>query len=725
MGARLGGGSGAHTATFGLRLNRDLQLRLLTLCPMPVVHESPRQLQTCWYDMTALDETFALHMGELVQSAAELAEAWQKKLAASNSEALQKAEDVASSHAAALEAHKVELEQKNSELADAHAKLQEYEAVAAANREAMQQHSGWHTALISAGEKNHTEETQTDLSIPVGTCLVAATTAQEALAVATWWAGCAHEKNQQAEKTPDLVAGMQQLGVNLDVPTYNAPHSACEKGNKAEKTTELQDEMQTTGSEPNGSTDEKGNSGAQTPEQTPELLTDTQPLISACETRIVDAHISACNSELLIVLQPIISACEKVSKGDEAIELFADELKQRGMAPMSACDVDQAETLALDDISACEKGEKDMKLRAEIQQSETMEVDTLDLAPDGISACEEKAFELVAVLQQRGSEPNANTCTSLVSHTRKGRKGKKGKGKKEGKTLEPLAETQQDGETPEVFTPNALSSACEVCHKDECVVAQLDERNKSASSTATIVVDDEMQQRGLEHNAQDRACEKSEAEKDAKLSAEIQSETMEVDTLELAPDVISACEVKDIELVAGLQQRGLMPIANTCTSLVSETRKGKSKGKKGKGKDFEKTSLCHERRGRDIIDFQEVKTFELLAEPQQEQHRPSWADIGTGAVTLNAPREVKRLEAENAAHRERIALLYTTDISACLKGHEVGKAMELVAEMQQGGWIPNLATHITLISACVSCDQEDKATELLAEMRQRGFTPDE
>ena len=88
-------------------------------------------------------------------------------------------------------------------------------------------------------------------------------------------------------------------------------------------------------------------------------------------------------------------------------------------------------TLAPDASSACEmsnKAEKDMKLFAEMQQSEAMELATL--APDDISACEkshngEKDIGLHGEMQQVDLSPEVSTYNALTWACEKSSKAEK------------------------------------------------------------------------------------------------------------------------------------------------------------------------------------------------------------------------------------------------------------------------------------------------------------
>eukprot|EP00665_Eupelagonemidae_sp_cell47_P009022 gene9022-1114_t len=77
----------------------------------------------------------------------------------------------------------------------------------------------------------------------------------------------------------------------------------------------------------------------------------------------------------------------------------------------------------------------------------------------------------------------------------------------------------------------------------------------------------------------------------------------------------------------------------------------------------------------------------------------------------------------NCVVSHRDVYVYNAAISACEKGREPGKALELLAEMRGRGMEPNVITYNAAISACEKGKEPGKALELLAEMRGRGMEP--
>merc|ERR1712137_501243 len=69
-------------------------------------------------------------------------------------------------------------------------------------------------------------------------------------------------------------------------------------------------------------------------------------------------------------------------------------------------------------------------------------------------------------------------------------------------------------------------------------------------------------------------------------------------------------------------------------------------------------------------------------------------------------------------------ITYSALISACGKGSQTEKALEVFAEMKQSGLKPNVITYSALISACVKGNQTEKALEVFAKMKRSGVKPD-
>ena len=68
-------------------------------------------------------------------------------------------------------------------------------------------------------------------------------------------------------------------------------------------------------------------------------------------------------------------------------------------------------------------------------------------------------------------------------------------------------------------------------------------------------------------------------------------------------------------------------------------------------------------------------------------------------------------------------ITYSSFISACAKGKETDKALEIFAEMKQSGLQPDVITFSELVSACFQGDRSEKALEIFAEIRHTELQP--
>ena len=63
-------------------------------------------------------------------------------------------------------------------------------------------------------------------------------------------------------------------------------------------------------------------------------------------------------------------------------------------------------------------------------------------------------------------------------------------------------------------------------------------------------------------------------------------------------------------------------------------------------------------------------------------------------------------------------------ISACEKGKQPERALEIFDMMQQQGIVPNVITYNALISAFEKGKQPERALEIFDQMQQQGIVPD-
>ena len=72
---------------------------------------------------------------------------------------------------------------------------------------------------------------------------------------------------------------------------------------------------------------------------------------------------------------------------------------------------------------------------------------------------------------------------------------------------------------------------------------------------------------------------------------------------------------------------------------------------------------------------------------------------------------------------EPSVVTYSALISACGKGRDLKKALELFAQMQRRGLQLDVITFNALISVCGKACKPEKALELFAELQRRGLQP--
>ncbi len=134
----------------------------------------------------------------------------------------------------------------------------------------------------------------------------------------------------------------------------------------------------------------------------------------------------------------------------------------------------------------------------------------------------------------------------------------------------------------------------------------------------------------------------------------------------------------------------------------------------------------------------EVRASEKASEPGVVPHSVEWCmdrlGLEPNVVTYNATISacVKGLQWAKAlellASMDRRGLepdveTYNATISACVKGLQWAKALELLASMDRRGLVPTVVTYSAAISACEKGLQWAKAVELLASMDRRGLVP--
>ena len=573
---------------------------------------------------------------------------------------------------------------------------------------------------------------------------------------------CACEKGQKVEKALELHYEMQQKGLIPSVSTFTCSDtgagttngngtgtdtsrgigtdtcSACEEGHKAEamvppaemqpevspeaeKAMELQDDMQATGLEPNGTTDPALiSAGAQgnRVEKTSEATAGTQQLG-------VTSDVPTCNA--------LISACEKGNKAEKAIELH-DDMQATGLEPKNK---------ALS--SACEKG-GDVVLRPSLLdiggprgkrkgKVKGKPGEHLGLFPDVqthnalSSACEtdhqaEKTIELHTDMQATGLGPNGTTSAAFISACAQGNKVEK--------TATVFAGKQQIGLTPDVPCYTLLS-ACEKGNKAEKAIELHDDMQATGlKPKKAMELTAEMQQR---LNTCGKMQQKSSPQAPALISACGKGNNVE-ETRELFAGrpvneaLISACEKEDkghkveamellmdsqlrgacekgnkvekaprkkkkkeqlredpevataMELLTEMQQRNLITGANAHDGSISACDKGDKVKEAMEAFAESQQSACEKSKTKQLRD--EVGTTEkamgMVAEVQhiayEKHHQVDRAMISVGEKDHQVKKAMGQLK------DPRATIAYNALISACETRHKV-QAMKLFVEMQQ------------------------------------------